>query len=61
VVDGSLSQHGVVLEERFSERWGVLGNHDELCLARPEALQSGLVAKCDLARLDDKSELRSDA
>jgi hypothetical protein len=61
VVDGGLGKHGVVLEERLPERRGVVGNHHEFCLSRPEALQRRLVAKSDLARLDDEGELRSDA
>ena len=60
-MDGSLCEHSVVLEERLSERRGVLRNHDEFCLARPEALQGRLVTKSDFARLDDEGELGSDA
>jgi len=51
VVDGSLAEHGVVLELRLAERGGVAGNDDELGLAGAEGLEGGLVTKSDLAGL----------
>ena len=50
-MNGSLGQHGVVLQLRLAERGGVAGDDDELGLAGAEGLEGGLVTKSDLAGL----------
>lgn len=47
VVDGSLGQHGVVLELTLAERRSVGSNEDQLGLAGTQGLDGGLVAKGD--------------
>jgi hypothetical protein len=47
VVDGSLGQHGVVLELTLTERRSVGSNEDQLGLAGTQGLDGGLVAKGD--------------
>jgi len=49
VVDSSLGQHGVVLNLRLAERWGVVGDDHQLALAIPQGLEGLLVAKDVLA------------
>jgi len=56
VVDTGLGQHGVVLDLGSSEVGRVVGEDDEFCLAASKLLDSLLVAKVVLSRLDDKSE-----
>lgn len=46
-MDGSLGQHGVVLELGLAERRSVASNDDELGLAGTQALECGLVAQGD--------------
>lgn len=57
VVHGSLCKHAVVLELTLSQWWCVASDDDELGLARSQALEGGLVAECDLARLQRKEML----
>jgi len=47
VVDGSLGQHGVVLELTLAERRSVGSNEDQLGLAGTQGLDGGLVAESD--------------
>lgn len=42
------------LELRLPERWGVASDDDELGLARAKRLESRLVAKSDLAGLEEQ-------
>lgn len=51
VVDGSLGEHGVVLELRLAERGSVASDDDQLGLARAQALEGRLVAKGDCRML----------
>ena len=44
MVDGSLGQHGVVLQLRLAERRGVAGNEDQLGLARAEGYSENMLA-----------------
>ena len=46
-MDVGLGEHGVVLELRLAERWGVASNDDELGLSGAEALEGGLVTQSD--------------
>lgn len=50
VVDGSLGQHGVVLELRLAERGGVAGDQDQLGLARAEGYSKQSVSMINLTR-----------
>ena len=45
VVDGSLGEHGVVLQLRLAERRGVAGDQDQLGLARAEGYRGKHVSK----------------
>jgi hypothetical protein len=49
------------LELRLAQRRGVASNENELGLAAPETLQSGLVAENNLARLHNQRKLAVDA
>lgn len=44
-MDGSLGQHGVVLQLRLAERRGVAGDEDQLGLARAEGYSEGTLAR----------------
>lgn len=60
VVHSGLGQHGVVLQLRLSQDWGVGGNDNQLGLALSQSLDSGLVTKGILTRLDHQSQLLVD-
>lgn len=47
VVDVGLGEHGVVLELRLAERWGVASNDDKLGLSGTESLEGRLVSEGD--------------
>lgn len=47
VVDVRLGEHGVVLELRLAERWGVASNDDKLGLSGAESLEGRLVSEGD--------------
>jgi hypothetical protein len=47
VVDVGLGEHGVVLELRLAERWGVASDDDELGLSGAEGLEGRLVSEGD--------------
>lgn len=47
VVDVGLGEHGVVLELRLAERWGVASNDDKLGLSGTESLEGRLVSESD--------------
>lgn len=44
-MDGSLGQHGVVLQLRLAERRGVAGDEDQLSLARAESCRESTLAR----------------
>ena len=50
MVDVGLGEHGVVLELRLAERWGVTSNDDELGLSGAESLEGRLVSESDCGR-----------
>lgn len=50
VVDVGLGEHGVVLELRLAERWGVASNDDKLGLSGTESLKGRLVSEGDCER-----------
>lgn len=52
VVDLGLGQHGVIFQLRLSQDWGVGSNDDQLGLTLSQSLNSGLVTKGVLTRLD---------
>lgn len=52
MVDGSLGQHGVVLQLRLAEGRGVASNHDELGLARAESCNNRLLAFRCIAKFE---------
>ena len=56
VVNGSLGQHGVVLQLRLAERGGVAGDDDKLGLARAQRLNGRLGTQGDLTGLHHQSE-----
>lgn len=60
VVHSGLGQHGVVLQLRLSQDWGVGGNDDQLGLALSQSLDSGLVTKGVFTGLDHQSQLLVD-
>jgi hypothetical protein len=51
VVDVGLGEHGVVLELRLAERWGVASNDDKLGLSGAESLEGRLVSEGDCREL----------
>ena len=60
VVDLGLRQHGVVLQLRLSQDWGVTGNDDQLGLTVSQRLDGRLVAQGVLTRLDNQAQLGVD-
>jgi len=59
VVDGSLGQHGVVLDFRLAEGRAITSDEDELGLATTHLLQGRLVPKRVFSRLHDEGQTRS--
>jgi len=59
-VDGTLSQHGVVLDLTLAQSRGVVGDDDHLGLAGAEGLDGGLVTEGGLTRLHDQLDLAVD-
>jgi len=60
VLDGGLGKKSVVFDFRLSERWGVVGQHDELGFTVTESLQGCLVTKLDLSGFHHKGKLGVD-
>jgi hypothetical protein len=57
VVDSGLGQHSVVFQLRLSQDWGVSCDDDHLSLTLSDRLDSRLVTKSVLTRLDGKCQL----
>lgn len=54
-MDGSLGQHGVVLELTLAQRGSVGRDDDKLGLSVTKGLEGGLVTKSDCKQLERKS------
>lgn len=55
-VSVDLSKHGVVLDQRFSQRRAVSGNEDKLGLSVSDALKGGLGAQDGFTRSHDEGQ-----
>lgn len=60
VVDLGLGQHGVVLQLRLSQDWGVTSNDNQLGLAGSQSLNGRLVTQGVLTGFDNQTQLGVD-